>query len=69
MALAAAGYVGIHPSRMPILDVTPFLLECLLNGMTDPALCAAWIAQSRYGLQTTHFLFDFKFFTGRAERC
>jgi hypothetical protein len=58
MALAAAGYVVIHPSRMPILNATPFLPECALNGMTDPAVCAEWIAQSRYGPQTTHFLID-----------
>jgi len=57
-ALAEAGYVVIHPSRMPIANAMPFLPECIQNGFTDLIECERWVEQSRYGPQNTHFLID-----------
>jgi hypothetical protein len=56
--LAAAGYVVVHPSRVPITDTTPFLAECAANGFSDPVECGHWQANVRLGPQTTHFLID-----------
>jgi hypothetical protein len=56
--LAAAGYVVIHPARKPILDPRPHLAECAQNGVTQPAQCALWITQIRFGPQNTSFLLD-----------
>jgi hypothetical protein len=56
--LAAAGYVVIHPSRMPIADATPFRAECRANGIVATDECTNWVAQFRYGPQTTHFLVE-----------
>jgi hypothetical protein len=57
-ALAAAGYVVVHPSRAPIGDPAPFQVECTANGFADPEECAHWQANTRLGPQTTHFLID-----------
>lgn len=54
--LAAAGYIVIHPSRMPIADAAPYEDECQRNGFRDPDECGYWVSQLRYGAQNTHFL-------------
>jgi dienelactone hydrolase len=56
--LAAAGYVVVHPSRLPINDPTPLLGECEANGIVDPDQCSHFVAQLLYGPQTTHFLIE-----------
>jgi hypothetical protein len=56
--LAAAGYVVIHPSRVLIQNAAPFQAECQANGFGDPATCAYWVTQFRYGSQNTTFLID-----------
>ena len=55
-ALAAAGYVVIHPSRVPVADPSPYQSECADNGFHDPDECAAWLAEMRFGALTTRFL-------------
>lgn len=55
-ALAAAGYVVVHPARVTIQNVRPFLAECAANGITTPDTCAYWVTQSRYGVQNTPFV-------------
>jgi hypothetical protein len=57
-ALAAAGYVVVHPSRLPPADVTPFLRECAANGYPDPAECGEWYGLHRSAARTTSFLID-----------
>ncbi len=57
-ALAKAGYVVIHPSRVLVADATPFLAECRDNGFNPPEECAVWVSQFRYGPLTTTFLID-----------
>lgn len=56
--LAAAGYVVIHPSRLPIADPTPLRAECEANGIVDPDQCSHFVAQLLYGPQNTHFLIE-----------
>lgn len=56
--LAAAGYVVIHPSRVPVDDPTPFQAECTLEGFPDPADCALFIANVKFGPQTAVFVLD-----------
>jgi hypothetical protein len=57
-ALAEAGYVVIHPSRMHLADVTPYEAECRENGFDTPAACDWWLSEFRFGPQTTHFIID-----------
>src|SRR6185436_15992378 len=56
--LAAAGYVVIHPSRVPINDVAPFQAECTLEGFPAPEDCALFIANVKFGPQTAVFVLD-----------
>jgi hypothetical protein len=56
--LAAAGYVVIHPSRVPVTDVTPFQAECTAEGFPLPGDCALFIAQVKFGPQTAVFVLD-----------
>ena len=56
--LAAAGYIVIHPSRVPVEDIKGFRTECKANGFKPPEECAFWLAQMRFGPQTVHFLID-----------
>ena len=57
--LAAAGYVVIHPSRLPVDDPTKDLKrECKANGFKSTDECSLWISQMRFGPQNTHFLID-----------
>lgn len=55
--LARAGYVVIHPSRV-VPDVDPLPQDCQDNGFTDPAECAFFMANMRFGPQNTHFIID-----------
>jgi hypothetical protein len=57
-ALARAGYVVIHPSRVDAPDVRPVLRECAANGVTDPSFCAQWYGYHRNGPQLTSVLID-----------
>jgi hypothetical protein len=57
-ALARAGYVVIHPSRMTPADVTPYLRECAANGFPAPAQCAEWLGVHRWGAETTSLVID-----------
>ncbi len=54
--LAAAGYVVIHPARLPLADPTPLRAECEANGVLEPDDCSHFVGQVLYGPQTTHFL-------------
>ena len=56
--LAAAGYVVIHPARLPLADSEPLRPDCEANGIHAPDECSHWIAQLIYGPQNTHFLID-----------
>ena len=56
--LAAAGYVVIHPARLPLNDPTPRRGECEANGVVEPDQCSHFVAQVIYGPQTTHFLIE-----------
>ena len=56
--LAAAGYVVIHPARLPLADPAPRRPDCEANGILTPEECSHWIAQLIYGPRTTHFLID-----------
>lgn len=56
--LAAAGYVVIHPSRIPVDDVAPFQAKCTAEGFASPELCAIFIAQVVFGPQTAVFVLD-----------
>ena len=56
--LAAAGYVVIHPARLPLADPEPLRPDCEANGILAPDECSHWIAQLIYGPQNTHFLID-----------
>ncbi len=53
---AAAGYVVIHPARVPVTDVTPFAAECAVEGFVAPEECAHYIAQSKFGTMTAVFV-------------
>ncbi len=57
-ALAEAGYVVIHPSRVTIANPAPFEAECRDNGFDTPEECAYWVSNFRYGPLTTTFLID-----------
>jgi predicted dienelactone hydrolase len=56
--LAAAGYVVIHPSRVPVEDTKDFRKECKANGFKTPDQCSFWLAQNRFGPMNTHFIID-----------
>jgi hypothetical protein len=56
--LAAAGYVVIHPSRVPVDDVAPFQAECTLEGFPAPEDCALFVANVKFGPQTAVFVLD-----------
>src|SRR4051812_13550572 len=56
--LARAGYVVIQPSRILPTDVAPLQAECTANGFPNPAECAFWIAEMRYGPQSVSFIID-----------
>jgi hypothetical protein len=56
--LARAGYVVIQPSRIIPADVAPLQAECTANGFPNPAECAFWIANMRYGPQSVSFIID-----------
>ena len=57
--LAAAGYVVIHPSRLPVDSPSKDLKrECKANGFKSSVDCDLWISDMRFGAQTTHFLID-----------
>ena len=44
--LAAAGYVVIHPARLPLADPTPLRAECEANGVLAPDECSHCVAQA-----------------------
>ena len=56
--LAAAGYVVIHPSRIPVDDVASFQPECTAEGFASPELCAIFIAQVVFGPKTAVFVLE-----------
>ena len=56
--LAAAGYIVIHPSRVPVENPEDSQCECTENGFNSPDECAQWLANLRYGPQNTHFIID-----------
>ncbi len=57
--LAAAGYVVIHPSRIPVPNFFEFLREhCEENGFGSPQECNRWIATSLVGPKNTRFIID-----------
>jgi predicted dienelactone hydrolase len=57
-ALTEAGYVVIHPSRVPIYHPELYEAECREAGFDTPDECAYWMSQMRFGPQTTHFIID-----------
>jgi hypothetical protein len=56
--LAAAGYVVIHPSRVPVVDPAPFQAECTAEGFAAPELCALFVENVKFGPQTAVFVLD-----------
>ena len=56
--LAAAGYVVIHPARVPLADPTLLRGECEANEVLEPEDCSHFVAQLLYGPRTTHFLIE-----------
>jgi poly(3-hydroxybutyrate) depolymerase len=56
--LAAAGYVVIHPSRVPVTNVAPFQAECTAEGFPLPEECALFVAEVKFGPQTAVFVLD-----------
>lgn len=56
--LAAAGYIVIHPSRVPVENPEDSQCECTENGFNSPEECAQWLANLRFGPQNTHFIID-----------
>lgn len=56
--LAAAGYVVIHPSRVPVTDVAPFQAECTAEGFPLPEDCALFVAEVKFGPRTAVFVLD-----------
>jgi hypothetical protein len=57
-ALAAAGYIVIHPSRVLIADAAPFQTVCDREGFPAPADCQLFISQRVFGPQTGAFILD-----------
>lgn len=57
-ALAAAGYIVIHPSRVPVDDVTPFQAQCDAEGFSIPEQCALLIANVVFGPKNAVFIMD-----------
>ncbi|MBL8316165.1 MAG: hypothetical protein JNK55_20710 [Rubrivivax sp.] len=65
-ALARAGYVVVHPSRVQVSAFTEHDVgECRRNGFLPSSgqptaeerqACVKWLSQARYGPQNTHFI-------------
>jgi hypothetical protein len=56
-AMAAAGYVVIHPSRSPVDTPTADQnAECSANGVIGASACKDWLGHSLFGPANTNFL-------------
>ncbi len=56
--LAAAGYVAIHPSRIPVPRPAQFRRQCKKNGFRSVRECERWIAQARVGPMNVRYIID-----------
>jgi hypothetical protein len=54
--LAAAGYIVIHPARLPVADPSTVRADCEANDILEPNECSFWIAEFIYGPQNTRFI-------------
>jgi poly(3-hydroxybutyrate) depolymerase len=57
-AFAAAGYISIHPSRVPITDVTPVQSMCNAEGFPAAPDCALFVGQVVAGPIDAVFVLD-----------
>jgi hypothetical protein len=56
-AMATAGYVVIHPSRVPVATPSAAqLTECDANGVIGASACGDWLGHSLFGPMNTDFL-------------
>ncbi|MCB1380204.1 MAG: hypothetical protein KDK89_17830 [Alphaproteobacteria bacterium] len=55
--MAKAGYIVVHPSRLPVPNPAAFTTTCQDNEVsTDPGPCAAFVGHHLYGPMNTDFL-------------